>query len=490
MDVNLSDYVDRYLINYIVYHPQNFTSRGDTAIAYSTFENEYKAARSEMKLGAVEQQAEAINAAMRLHGTNAIKSIALVNALAEGNLLESTLDTIADALNATIDQVSVQSMDSIINSAYSFSGMLAGGAADAAQVNAFFNEVLRGLSMTYGFNSGITNRLIEIGKAMTGDANFSLTSTFQGQTFTMTADDVRNANQIITYLGNAANKLKQDGSVSAESFRGTIRNVFQTGIAERLAAILLGSALDTGISTFEQELQARNANITVNQPSIKMGGRSKEGRKTSKVDVFNSPGFQLQVQINGQTATIEVATNMSVKWYKNAKNIGDIHIISDTPFREVYPFGTPEGYLASNVVVHGHDETKADSGIGASYKMLRASIAASFFNDWLSGSGQVMSGNIDKAQFLMVNGKVYSIMSIVNNVCEGLIRQKKNEFQKVLGISISGIDNIRNDWQGGRDETHAPPSVGWARLRSELVNQALNNITISASFNSKYLTQH
>ena len=136
------------------------------------------------------------------------------------------------------------------------------------------------------------------------------------------------------------------------------------------------------------------------------------------------------------------------------------------------------------MIVHGHDETKAESGIAEGYKLLRANIAASFFSEWLTGSGKNIKGNIDKAQFLMINGKVYSVMSIINNICDAMMKGHNT----AVGISISGIEGLKASNSKWLPNEGAPNSTAYAILRSEMVNVALNAVTISATFNSKYLT--
>jgi hypothetical protein len=63
-----------------------------------------------------------------------------------------------------------------------------------------------------------------------------------------------------------------------------------------------------------------------------------------------------------------------------------------------------------------------DETIHEAYRNVRAATAASFFNDWISGSGGIISGSgsLDSVQYLMVNGTLYSINTILAKICESI----------------------------------------------------------------------
>ena len=114
-----------------------------------------------------------------------------------------------------------------------------------------------------------------------------------------------------------------------------------------------------------------------------------------------------------------------------------------------------------------------------SFNNIRASVAASFFNEWVS-SGGLASSKGHLGQLLIVNGKVFSIQRIINNICDDIVRNSGHEI-----VSIGGENSTGNKWYG-----NTGPNVLDALTRSNIVNEVISKLTISATLNNNILSKY
>jgi hypothetical protein len=79
----------------------------------------------------------------------------------------------------------------------------------------------------------------------------------------------------------------------------------------------------------------------------------------------------------------------------------------------------------------------------------------------------------------MYNGKVYSIVSIVNRICA-------NTSAEIRGFSTSD-SKVDNSFVAADGKPEWAPDIEAANVRSQMVRDVINTLTISASLNSNIL---
>lgn len=429
---------------------------------------------STMKNRAINQQAEAIQRQMMSKGPMSAAALQAIDQLAQGNTLEQTLDGIADILNQSIEKTyNTSSYDQIIAQAGNFNSILEEGKASARQLNEFFNLITQAIAQ---INNGAVPRdlltgLAKIGKDL-GPASFRLAG---NSTRVINKAQLDEVDKILTYLSNAGEKLKKEGFVSADSFTSTIRNIFSTVIGEKLSMVLLGNALVNMDSAIMQAF--KEIGITVNGASPYSPG----GGSSNKVDIFNSDAFNLSVNMpDNSTMNIEIGSNTSVKWYQDiAKGkSADIHLVSKTTFGQlIREFDNDIARVMRNIVAHSKDNEPI-------YWGLRSVLSASFVNQWLAGKGNISQQNkIDTAQFIMINGKLYSVLSLVSKIVDETLQYAT--IGSTPRTDINGISSLENKWLN----LESGEKGMWAAAyrRSNPLKEAIDRLTISCTFNSNFL---
>ena len=483
---NLQESIHRVLHeNYILYHMGHYNliipNRTDEFLSpiHSSM-NRY------MGQSALDTQVQAIVRNIEAKGGKAVDTMELIEALSQGNLLENILDVTADALNKGIEQAwfasSQNNFSQILQSAYSFSNILATGRARGREVQSFFNEVIKAIQLITGgqIPKQVFTELTKIGKII-GPKSFRFSSVGYDTITPVTKEQADVINKVVSQLYVAASKFEKKGKLSSESLRSSIRDIFAIDFGEQIGKQMLESAmpnLDAEIIKLSQQTLNKNQNIKLtNKTFIKTGTSQKRAGGTGKVDLLNSDALSLSLELNGGVANIEVATNVAVKWYQgNTKglvprvelgqmNLGDIL----NQFAE-----TPRG-LAYNIIAHNkHDQL--------GMQKLRSTLAASFINEWISGSGGLMHSNeIDKTQLLMINGKLYSIISVVKKIVEQIPYADARASSPVR-ISFRGIGGLDNRWEEAK-QGESQYSWNAAERRSRRVQGIINNLAIVGTLN-------
>ena len=503
MVINIRDYTERWLNDYIVYHAGHFANEyRDLDRAGLYFDLKYQEAMDNLQEGALVGQMEAIQQNMQALAPGAASALNLYDALQNGSALENAMDQIAQALNQGIElaysnnSVSPDNYEQVLQEASKFNTLLAQGSPEIQEVNAFFDLVLQGMTMAGKINTDLLNGLTRIGQHLTGNTSFQLNQQWNNKAVTtLTVMDMKACENVLRYLDNAMKKFdaasytsggttisKSPGMLSAASFGGTIKNIFNKQIGERLARTILASGIKQAVnksdSIFNQLVQS--GQLKLGNGKLTMGGdRRDQANRVSKVDIFNQRAFQLSVTENGQTYDIEIGLNTSVKWYSGLKENNEIHMVAGSPLGSYFKSGTPEHYLAYNVIAHraspgGYDEV---------FRTLKASVAATFFNEWISGTGARIKRStayVNKVQYLMVNGRIYSVMRIIRNICNEIART--NNWNSAFNLDISRNDS--NKWIGNN------PNIPDAMVRSQLVNKVMDKLVIGATLNSNILLQY
>ena len=435
--------------NYIFFSHQHF----DANVASAYFEEAYQKKAATIKARSNNSQVAAIKQSLEQWGYNAAEALNIAGALEHGTLMDDALTSMGHILDNLVQQYyhsggeDVQSyLNQIATKKSSYNSLLANGAATPEALNEFFNFLLQGLHLLGQVDKDILDAFTK---------------------------DVQRCKEVISYLEKSAKALAANGFVSEKSFSGTLTNIFSATIGEQLAQLIITKAVEQADELIVNEL-LKDKHITIN----KSGAYSPSGKAqtiesgiTSKPDLINSAGFKMRVTANGSVYNIELMSNLSVKTHSISNK--NIKMVDKTPFGKYYPgMGTDEGYYAYNVMAH-----RKSPGYQTAYTNLRSHIAASFLDGWLSGSGETLDiGGIDKVQFLMINGRIYSVSEIISLICDKMMAR-----QKPVSMSIEGRDSAINVWQG------KGANAKEAKLRSDASREAINALVISAHFNSNML---
>lgn len=482
---NIAESVHRVLREeYILYHLDhyNLIVPGRTDEYLSPI---WQKSNSNMKEDMLSSQVQAIVKAMETKGQKAAGPLEIAEALEDGKLLEELLEGIAGALDSGIQSAwsssDPASFAQVLQSSHSLDGLFENGRVKAKQVQEFFDLVVKGIqSMTGGaVPKHVFTQLTKIGKKM-GPKSFSYSSQGYKTATPVTKEQLQVIDSILDSLGRAADMLGAQGKLASGSLRSTMTNIFSGALGEQIGKQMIESAmpnLDNEILKISDQVLGKNGNIKLVSSSFKKSGAEKIRGKTIKVDLLNSDALSLTVLVNGQMTDIEIATNVSVKWYKtNARGIVPRVSLGSMKMEDILSeFALAPRGISYNIVAH-------EWGDKPSYQKLKSTISATFLNEWISGSGGLMStGEVDKAQFLMVNGKLYTITSIIKKIAGQIPYGKVNDVASPVSLAFGGITSKTNQWVG--------QASNWddAEKRSRAVQGIINNLTISATLNMNML---
>lgn len=477
MEVNIYDYVQRWAINYIVYHSSHLRDYGDADEANNLFSAQYQEAMSKLRTAGVEVNISSIQAQMQSQTSAAAKGLRILSDLEVGTLLDSTLDEIAAGINEGIElagqTVGFQNYNTIIQDASGFSNLLVSGQADVQRVNEFFRLIIDGLLQANAIDINILDALTQIGRQLVG-TGFQINQTQQNAVVAASDVDIQTAQKVIDSLNRAVQRLGSEGFVNSRSFANTISYIFRQVIGNRISQLIVAEGINIGINTTDSILNNFVAQSNGKFQWVNKGQDTTVSSTKGTVNIFNNDAFNLRVTKSGQTFNIEIGTNINARW-QNKRQVQNRIQVSANMNVGNYFSGQPEKYLAYNMIAHR--ATGAD--FEEAFNNIRATTAASFFNEWVQ-QGEFSSTRGHIGQFLIVNGRVFSIQRIVNNICNDIIRNNAHDV-----ISIGGDSAIGNKWQG-----NSGPNILDAITRSNIVNGVISKMVIAATLNNNILTKY
>lgn len=478
MEINIYDYVQRWAINYIVYHSSHLRDYGDADEANSLFSAQYQEAMSKLRTAGVEVNISSIQAQMQSQTSAAAKGLHILSDLEIGTLLDSTLDEIAAGINEGIElagqTIGFENYNNIIQEASGFSNLLASGQVDVQRVNEFFRLIVDGLLQANAIDVSVLDALTQIGRQLVG-TSFQINQGQQNAVVAASDIDVQTAQRVIESLNRAVQKLGSEGFVNSRSFANTISYIFRQAIGNRISQLIVAEGINIGVNTADSILDKFIAQSGGKMQWIDRGqGQNSVSSTKGTVNVFNNDAFNLRVTKNGQTFDIEIGTNINARWQNRRQSQNKISVFANMSVGNYFS-GQPEKYLAYNMIAHR--ATGAD--FEEAFNNIRATVAASFFNEWVQqGEFSSIRGHI--GQLLIVNGKVFSVQRIVNNICDDIMRNNAHEV-----ISIGGDSAIGNRWQG-----NSGPNILDAITRSNIVNGVISKMVIAATLNNNILTKY
>lgn len=484
MAIDVDAYVDHFYIHYKTETAKNLIPG---AIGY--FDAKRNEVLAKMPEQAIEDQLNATLTKMNGQVASARSVKKILDSLDQGSLLDETLELIAQKMNTSIETaysnaINGQDYTSAVSTVQSkFNSSLANGPMTKEAGLEFFNYIEKALNLIgESMSSAQLSSFKALQQVFTGQASWS------NELVAVSKDSVSIAADVLRYLNSAAEKLTTTGGVSKASFSSTISNIFSRAIGEELARQMVQTALwdieqeaDKAVNGFVTKSGGK-LKWTSGQSDVRASGTNKTSQNRT---VLTNNVFELSTTVNGSNVTIEVAANTSVKWQQ--KTSRTIHIVSRMPLASILGSESANGqHYAYNIIAHRLSPNGPNGNFYQAYNSIRASIAGSFFTQWLTGSGNALTqtGGIDKAQFLMCNGRIYSVMSIIRKVCENTLKGVNAD---IRGFMVDGEKKVSNKFIQPFMGDNWVQDATLANVRSEMVKNAINTLTISGSLNPNIL---
>ena len=229
MDIDIYDYVQRWSINYIVYHSSHLREYGDVESANTLFSAQYQQAVNKAQTAGIEAQISSIQEQMQLKAPSAASGLKILSDLEIGTLLDSTLDQIAAGINEGIElaggQVDFENYNTILQQVGSFNNLLSTGTPEIQRVNDFFRLLISALTKANMINVNVLDALTQIGRQLIG-TSFQIDQAQQSYVMAVGKGDINIAKDVIDSLNRAVTRLSEQGSVNSRSFANTIAYIF------------------------------------------------------------------------------------------------------------------------------------------------------------------------------------------------------------------------------------------------------------------------
>ena len=464
MDIYIDDYVD-----YILYHPEHVYAVGYPDEVMDEATTKFNNIMRQITSNGLADYYNSIISSTRAKSGNAAASLNVLSSLTSGTTLDDILNQIAQSINQGIETATRQaanlSYDEIQNQARSFSRAMNSGPMSSQAVNEFFDLIIQGMGLAAQIDATTLDQLTNIGQNLTNNPDFAIPREWYNRVTVveLSPQDAQVAERVITYLDNAANKLRRGGRLSPSSFATTITNIFSQALRQPLSQSLLAKGIQAGIADIEQTMAnhaARDVNMTlqfapINKPTS--AGRNQR--------LFNSSTFDVTVTEGDQNFNIGLSVNSNVKWIRGASTDSKVNFLERASGAPLSPYLDVRG---ANILTHR-------LSFDAEWNALQASTAASFFMDIFSNNSTL------NAQFIMFNDKVYPVLTIIRRICEELLSTGRSR-----AFSISGIEGVQNQWRGQQGR----PNAYLAQARSNAINRVINTLTIAATLNTNILTQY
>lgn len=464
MDIYIDDYVD-----YILYHPEHVDAVGYPDEVMDEATTRFNNIMRQITSNGLADYYNSIISSTRAKSGNAAASLNVLSGLTSGTTLDDILNQIAQSINQGIEtaarQVTNLSYDQIQNQARSFSKAMNSGSMSPQAVNEFFDLIIQGMGLAAQIDATTLDQLTNIGQNLTNNPDFAIPREWYNRVTVveLSPQDAQVAERVITYLDNAANKLRRGGRLSPSSFAATITNIFSQAVRQPLSQSLLAKGIQSGLADIEQTMSnyaARDTNMTLQfTPISKPTSAGRDQR------LFNSNTFDITVTEGDQNFNIDLSVNSNVKWIRGASVDPKANFLERASGAPLSPYLDVRG---ANILTHR-------LSFDAEWNALQASTAASFFMDTFSNNATL------NAQFIMFNDRVYPVLTIIRRICEELLSSGRSR-----AFSINGIGGVQNQWRGQQGR----PNAYLAQARSNAINKVINTLTIAATLNSNILAQY
>ena len=276
----------------------------------------------------------------------------------------------------------------------------------------------------------------------------------------LSTEELKATNKIIQYIQKAYQNF-QNGQLTKGSLIGTTRNIIGSQLGEVWGKQLLES-LDE--SKFEQQIDA----IVENTFKVKLSGTSRTtgSHTTAKPDIMTNKLFTSKISPNGDiSGQVEILANASVK-QSATLTPQHIRLVSGTPIKTVIE-GSLEEYKYGTYNILAHYASFKNE-----YNDFKTFVAGSFINQYLMGTGQQLTnGGVDTAWFMLISGRAYSMLDIIDDIVKGN--------SSTITIEFPGISEVRKINKGQN-------TLEAAIERSNKAKEAINKLTITAILNANF----
>ena len=388
------------------------------------------------------------------------------------NLDEAILNVLNDEVSKSIEEFEI---DKMLKSAYaSLDNYL--NTQDLKELDALFAQITDAAEL---LRSNITEITAAIGqKAWVGggrdlskvkmvlDQQIAL---FNGKNVRVAKKDMQSVLQSLKLLVNGLDSK----AVKKSALQGYLKNIFSTKVGERAVSKGVMKALQHFSQTIDETLAGAD-NIQVTN-DLRQALADYGQNKTTRFKTDNSfKGLSLELE-DGESFKIDLG--ISTKWYKNVKQTDKSKVAITTENNFIHRVnqllaGDQGRYYAYNALALVNQD-------GTAYAALKAAIVARTLDYLISGFG----AQGDFSQFIVINGKFYSIWQIVlavQNFNNGQGSSDMNPGKTdPITISASGLSKIAKQTDDARKYT---PNEVEAYKRAKAQNVALNNLRLTGHF--------
>lgn len=248
------------------------------------------------------------------------------------------------------------------------------------------------------------------------------------------------------------------GQASSQRMKNNLSNIFSTRLGEFFISNAIGTALgalDDELKDIEKTLVGNNKNVyTLDAKSKALIDKSKVVHSFKTDNKFENISIDLSELSPGHFI---INLGISTKWYENLNKTGRVKTVNDShailKLEELINSNYKNRYFVYNTIGLAKDNSIL-------YEGLLDALAAMNIDKFLSGVGN----KGDFSQYLVINGKFYSILQIINLLD---MQFKKNQKNNIFSITMNGINTITNLTTQAASEKRPSWERGIARSKEQ-----------------------
>ena len=278
--------------------------------------------------------------------------------------------------------------------------------------------------------------------------------------------------KVIQYINNLISAtetktlLLPNGNINTQSFNSYFNNIFSTNFGENLLGSLVYNNPEIYKNVIDEinALGAQNVEIQIDSD---LSALAQQGTQVYKVD-SQLKNFKVSVDVNGTSATIILDIGTSIKNYQSGTTKVSITGEKSLIYRLQQLFKSNRDLILSYNILANSDVMALE------YAALKASLTAYFADIFISGIG--ISG--DFAQYIVINGKFYSIYDILlqlKNYNTGGLKDNS-----IITVNPIGVGKITAFQEQRRKEE--PKNLIQAYKNSKISMNMLQGLNLHASF--------
>lgn len=385
------------------------------------------------------------------------------NSLEREEFIQEIDDSIGKGISRALDNASI---DAVLDIARGARNDYKGGVEDIQKLDKLLGYIIE------------ASELIEQGNALslllsqTTDLS-QLPDRLQEFLYSKEGKVVQTNNKVLNSVAKSLLSLSskvQVEKVSEKSMSSYITNIFSTNIGEAIIALGVGRTAKKGLDEIFDQFLVGTKSVTIENEETYDGLIN----STYKPDIV-AKNFEVRIEDRGETFTIDLG--LSGKTYASLSDSG-VNIVTGKPFEQFLLMLFSDGkYHVLNTLAHLNQ-------VNDIYRKMKKSILLTYADNFLSGTG----AGTDFAQYVIINGKAYSIYNILrtitrDNVITGATSFDGNSKDPIV-LSIQGAgqaQKIQNSYSVNR------PSWEKAWQRSKEINSLVAGLKVHAHFRPDFL---